>query len=129
MKKLMFVSAFLVLFIAVPAFLFSQPSPQGKGEGMQHGMMGKGMGQGGGMMKDCPNCQMMMKMMMSKTMVASDDGGVIVMIGNKLFKYDKDLNLKKEVEIKIDMEAMKAEMMKNMPPCPMMKGPAPEVKK
>lgn len=40
-------------------------------------------------------------MMMSGQMVAASDGGVIVMMGNKLMKYDKDLNLKKEVEIKM----------------------------
>jgi hypothetical protein len=112
MKKTLLLTALLALLIAVPAFLYSQSAP------------GKGPGQGGGMMKDCPKCGMM-KMMMDKTMVASGDGGVIVMIGNKLFKYDKDLELKKEVEIKIDMEAMHKDMMKNMAPCPMMKGQAP----
>ena len=119
MKKIILVGVLLALFIAVPAFLFSQPAGQGKGPAMGHG---------GGMMKDCPKCGMM-KMMMDKTMVASGDGGVIIMIGNKLLKYDKDLELKKEVEIKIDMEAMQKEMMKNMPPCPMMKGMTPEDKK
>lgn len=53
---------------------------------------------------------MMMKKMMQKEMVATEDGGVIVLIGNKLMKYDKDLNLVKEVEIKWDMEAMKKRM-------------------
>jgi Spy/CpxP family protein refolding chaperone len=33
-------------------------------------------------------------------MVAAQDGGVIVMKGNMLYKYDKDLNLTKEVELK-----------------------------
>lgn len=47
----------------------------------------------------------MMKMMMKKQMVATEDGGVIVMAGNKLQKYDSNLNLVKEVELKIDIEA------------------------
>ena len=33
-------------------------------------------------------------------MVAAQDGGAIVMKGNKLYKYDKDLNLTKEVKLK-----------------------------
>ena len=42
-------------------------------------------------------------------MVATKDGGVVVMVGNKLFKYDRNLNLVKETEIKIDFMAMKKE--------------------
>ena len=45
-------------------------------------------------------------MMMGKSLVATADGGVVVWLGNKLFKYDKDLVLQKEVEIKIDIEGM-----------------------
>ena len=41
---------------------------------------------------------------MQKQMVATSDGGVIVMAGHKLFKYDKDLNLVKEVELKTRVE-------------------------
>ena len=55
------------------------------------------------------------EMMMGKSLVATADGGVVVWLGNKLFKYDKDLVLQKEVEIKIDMEAMRKKMEK----CPM----------
>ena len=53
----------------------------------------------------------MMKMMTGKKMVGTEDNGVIIMMGNKLLKYDKDLNLVKEAEIKIDMEGMKKMMM------------------
>ena len=53
--------------------------------------------------------------MMGKSLVATEDGGVVVMCCNKLFKYDKDLVLQKEAEIKIDMEAMH----KMMEKCPM----------
>ena len=59
----------------------------------------------------CPCC----KMMMGKSLVATEDGGVVVMCCNKLFKYDKDLVLQKEAEIKIDMEGMH----KMMEKCPM----------
>jgi len=47
---------------------------------------------------------MMMQMMgaTQKQMVATNDGGVIVLVGNKLLKYDKDLNLVKEAELKTE---------------------------
>ncbi len=67
-------------------------SKEGKGS-----MMGKEMMAGG----------MMMHQMMEKTVLATPDGGIIVAMGNKLFKYDKDLNLVKEVELKMDMDSMK----------------------
>ena len=50
--------------------------------------------------------QGMTGMMAAKQMVAVKDGGVIVLTGNKLLKYDQDLNLIKEVEIKMDMKMM-----------------------
>ncbi len=60
----------------------------------------------------------MMHQMMQKEMVATKDGGVIVMVGNKLLKYDKDLNLKKEVKIKIDKDDMKSCMAPKKKKCP-----------
>ncbi len=49
---------------------------------------------------------MIMQMMgqMQKQMVATSDGGVVVLAGNKLLKYDKDLNLVKEAELKTGVE-------------------------
>ena len=49
-------------------------------------------------------------------LVATTDGGVIVMVGNRLLKYDTNLNLIKETEIKVK------ENMQKMPmePRPMM---------
>ena len=99
-------------------------------EGMKGGMMGKGMMRKGmvddkdgmmggkmmGMMGMCP----MMKSMMERSVVATSDGGVVVVMGNKLTKYNKDLNVIKEVELKMDMEAMKKNMDDMMKMCPMM---------
>ncbi len=80
------------------------------------------------MMKDGKMCPMMkggMCPMMKASMVAAGDGGVIVLMGNKLMKYDADLNLIKEAEIKIDMKNMPGMMGgKN---CPMMKKAGSEV--
>jgi len=54
---------------------------------------------------------MAMNMMgaMQKQMVATNDGGVVVLSGNKLLKYDKDLNLVKEAELKTD-DALKIDI-------------------
>lgn len=64
---------------------------------------------------------MAMQMMgsMQKQMATVNDGGVIVLVGNKLLKYDKDLNFVKEaelntgVELKMDSGSIQ-EMMKSM---------------
>ncbi|MBU2102646.1 MAG: hypothetical protein ABH865_02800 [Candidatus Omnitrophota bacterium] len=61
-----------------------------------------------------------MMMGMSRTMVASNDGGVFVLMGNKLQKYDKNLVLQKEAEIKMPKDAMQGMKKK----CPMMEGDA-----
>ena len=85
-----------------------------KGKGMKCSMMGKGM-MDDKMMGMCP----MMKSMMERTVVATSDGGVVVVMCNKLTKYDKNLNLVKEAELKMDMDGMKM-MMEHMKDCPMM---------
>jgi hypothetical protein len=69
---------------------------------MKEGMMGKGM-MGKGMMGS----------MMEKKIVATQDGGVVIWSGNKLTKYDKNLALVKEVELKDDMAQMQQKMMEN----------------
>jgi hypothetical protein len=72
------------------------PMPQGMGLGDSGRAGMKGMG---------PMMQPGMGRMMvgQRTMISSGDGGVIVMVGNRLLKYDRNLNLKKEVMIKMDM--------------------------
>jgi hypothetical protein len=52
----------------------------------------------------------MMKWGKTAQMVAASDGGVIILKRNKLMKYDKDLNLVKEVELKPD-EGIRGEKM------------------
>ncbi len=67
----------------------------------------------------CPMCHMGKMMMCGKELLATQDGGVVLMIGNKLIKYDAQMNLVKETEIKIDMEAMKNKMEEMKNNCPM----------
>ncbi|MFH0984661.1 MAG: hypothetical protein V1882_03895 [Candidatus Omnitrophota bacterium] len=45
-------------------------------------------------------------MMGGSQMVATDEGGVIVLAGNKLMKYDADLNIVKEVDVKMPSSPM-----------------------
>ena len=56
-------------------------------------------GMDGGMMK---MMHKMHGMTRSSSMVASNDGGVIILSGNKLYKYDKNLNLVKEAKPQVD---------------------------
>ncbi|MCX6340517.1 MAG: hypothetical protein NTX71_11470 [Candidatus Aureabacteria bacterium] len=69
----------------------------------------------------CPMHAEMAEKMMKRSIVATADGGVVVMTGNKLIKYDKDLNVQKEAEIKMDMEGMQKMMMEMQAACPMYK--------
>ena len=93
MKRLMYVLLAAGLCLVISSISYAEEKDSA---------MGKGMKEGHGRMGQC----MMMKKMMGKEMVVSGDGGVIILVGNKLLKYDSDLNLVKETEIKIDMEAM-----------------------
>jgi hypothetical protein len=101
-KLVVLVAIVSVIFLA---FAFAQESSD-----IQKHMMGKGMrsSKTGKLLMH----NMMTNQMMQKYMVATKDGGVVVMIGNKLLKYDKNLNLVKEAEIKIDFEAIKKMMQK-----------------
>ena len=67
----------------------SQGGSEGMMGGGKMGMMKGGMMKGGGMMQH-------------SSMVATSDGGVIVLSGHKLAKYDSDLNLVKEVQLKME---------------------------
>jgi mono/diheme cytochrome c family protein len=70
---------------------------------MGGGMQGRGM-MGGGMMG---------MMMRSSSLVATSDGGIIALMGNELSKYDKDLNLVKQVEINFNWDNWQKIMMQH----------------
>jgi hypothetical protein len=63
---------------------------------------------------------MMMQGMFERTMVPTSDGGVVVMVGNQLYKYDKNLALKKEAAIKVDTAKIREAMRDAMRACRMM---------
>ena len=81
---------------------------EGKMKGEHKGMMGHGM--------TCPLCSSMME----RQVVSTGDGGFVVILGSKATKYDKDLAVVKEVELKMDCQGM-MDKMKDCPMCKMMK--------
>lgn len=97
-----------VLILSFPGMALAQME---KGEGMmddkgmemkEHGMMHDGM-MGQGDMMGGP----MMKHMMGPIVVATSDGGVVVVIGDKMTKYDQDLDVIGQADLKADMQGMK----------------------
>ena len=103
MRNMRLVVILATVFVTLSIVSFAQDSDQTKGPMMGGGMMmGAGLGDGMGAMRT------MMGMM--NNLVATSDGGVVVMIGNKLYKYDKNLKLVKEAEIKVDMKSMQRMM-------------------
>jgi hypothetical protein len=77
----------------------------------------------------CPLHAEAAKTMMKRELVATADGGVVVLQGNKLSKYDKDLNLVKELDLKCDVEAVRAKMREMCAACPMNKKAMKEAEK
>ncbi|MEN6335929.1 MAG: hypothetical protein ABFE01_16875 [Phycisphaerales bacterium] len=101
----------------------NQPPMGGR---MGRGMMMQGQGGPGGMMQGqggpggtmCPMCGAVGGALMQKTVVPVENG-VIVAIGDKLIKYDLDLNKVREVAIDIDFHSMQQKMQAMMQNCPM----------
>ena len=90
-QKILLAVIALSLLVSVP--VFAEEAPKSEMPAMS---MDKPAGMPmPGMRKMC--CAMMGK----PQMVATDEGGVIVLAGNKLMKYDAELNLVKEVEVKM----------------------------
>ena len=118
MKKATIIATVALLIAAGTYFAFAAEQSNTMGEGMMGGgMMGqKGMiGQQGMMGQQGMAGQGMMGrgMMSGSSLAATEDGGAIVLMGNQLLKYDKDLNLVKKVEINIDWESWNKTMMQH----------------
>lgn len=99
MKKIILM-ALVLSWVSLPLFAEEVRKDDESMPSMEKGMMGgKGM--------------YWKHMIMGKaSMVSTDKGGVIVLAGNKLMKYDADLSLVKEVEIKMPMMDGKQCLMK-----------------
>lgn len=118
MKKLSLIIAFAAIMILSALVLWSADKDMSMDKGM---MMDKDMGES--MMGMCPAHGMMaMKMMTNRSIVPTSDGGVIIFVGNKLLKYDKDLNLVKKAAVDVDYQEMlnvMNDMKKNCSMCQM----------
>lgn len=100
------VSLLMILFVAFVSFAQNNNQNGAPGKGGMDGM-------GNCKMDSTMECNMMrMHMFAPKTAFATTDGGIVVIVGNKIMKYDKDLKLKKEVELTVDSTAMKHMMRK-----------------
>lgn len=104
--------AFLLILVCFSVGVGSLSYAEEEKDVAQDPMMGKGMMKGKmGMMGG----EMMMGMKMHKSMVASPDGGVVILSGDKLLKYDANLNLVKEAPVPgpdmAQMQKMRAQMM------------------
>jgi hypothetical protein len=123
---------------------------------MQQGMRGPGMMQGGpmrqgrqpaaaprgrraaqrapgraralNMMGMCPICAAIHGLLM-QTAVAVADGDTYVWAGGKLMKYDRDLNLVKQAEVKIDFAKIHEKMQEMMKYWPPMQQQAPRARR
>jgi len=104
MKEIIVAVVALSLLMSVPAFAEETKKDEMPGMSMEK-PMGMPMA---GMEKMCG------PMMGKAQMVATDEGGVFVLVGNKLTKYDADLNVVKEAEVKMPMPPMGGKQ------CPMM---------
>lgn len=111
--KLFFIGSLIVFMVTAAPYMYGEDkSITGR---MDDGMMMDKYAPKSDMSKHQEMMQqgMMMHMMMMKEVVPTADGGVVVLMGDKLFKYDKNLELKKETELKIDWDRMQ-KMMQEM---------------
>jgi hypothetical protein len=102
-------SAIVMTFIFT-ATMFSPAMAEAQKAEQKNCPMMEMMGKDAKAKEGCPMGDMPMRCKMEKQMVATSDGGIVLTVGNKLYKYDSNLNLQKEVEIPFNKDCM----MKNM---------------
>jgi hypothetical protein len=113
MKRTMVVVVGAVVSLLILSLSASAQNPMGTGGTMMGGSPAM-TGQPGTRVPYCPGPRGMMGAFMDRTVVATSDGGVVVLAGEKLMKFDKNLNLVKEIEVKFDTAAMDAWMQQMM---------------
>lgn len=87
------------VMMALPAFAQDRETAEAMPMDMKHGTMSAET-------KSHPMSTMGMMEMGKGILVATTDGGVVVMVGNELHKYDQRLNLVNTVEIKAETKAV-----------------------
>lgn len=101
MRRIMVLAA-MVLFAAGVAVSYAQNKPEtpvAVAPAMEHKGCAARSDKG---MMDFPA----MSRAVASSIVATSDGGVVVLVGNKIVKYDKNLNLVKEVTVEAAVQLM-----------------------
>jgi len=108
MKKTIILLTIVVVVVVGSYFAFAEKHMgEMMGEKARHGMVDSNDMMQKGMME----MHSMAGMIFGNSMVSAQDGGVIVLMGNRLLKYDSDLNFVKKIELEIDWEKCRQEMM------------------
>ena len=100
MKKLLVICVSVILCVAFSVSCFAQAPAQKKAPAQ---VMQRRPQQRPQAMTQQRQLENMMRMFIATSkIVATTDHGVVVMVGNKLYKYDRGLRLIKEVEVELD---------------------------
>jgi hypothetical protein len=67
----------------------------------------------------CPMCMMMAGHLFKSELVATADGGALLMIGGALYKYDANLTLVAQTQLQIDLQQIQTQLQDMMSNCPM----------
>lgn len=129
MRKAMIITILAVATVVICYTVFAEWEDLPPGRQMGWGQGPRGWGRGPGMGRMCPTHMMVAKSLTKTEIVAGDDGGVFILTGHKLMKYDNNLKLVKEVELDIDLETIRKRIQEIMDDCPRRKAMIEEYKK
>lgn len=66
----------------------------------------------------CPMCMMMAGHLFKSELIATTDGGVLLMIGGTLYKYDANLALVAETQLQLDPQQIQTQLQQLISNCP-----------
>jgi hypothetical protein len=98
------VIALAVSLVVVGSYVvFGQPSPR----------------EGTCTLENCPVCRMTAEMMTRQALFVTEDMGVVVLVGDRLMRFDAGLNKIGEAEIGIDLDQIERCILQRLQNCPM----------
>ncbi|MCE5187353.1 MAG: hypothetical protein LLF76_14635 [Planctomycetaceae bacterium] len=118
-KLLLAVVVLIVAFSAYPAYSQQPVSPGQQGEAAEPNSVGR-MYHG----KFCPMCGMAAQSILSTQLIATPDGGALLMAGGKLYKYDQNLTLVGQADLQVDIQQIQSKLQEFMSACPVRQTPA-----
>jgi hypothetical protein len=122
MKRTTLIAALGLLVLAMLAVIaFAAQQPGGETSQPAGMMQGGGMmhGRGMGMKEMCPMHGGMMGCGMGQSAMVVSGKNIYMLAGHRILKYDLDLNLVAEAEVKMDMAKMQGRMRQMTEQCPM----------